>query len=145
MRGRADRSPIWWRRPGAGSASGVILVDTSIWIDHLARNHPLLTQLLENSRVLIHPFIIGEIALGSLKERATRLRDLHELPQIVLLPDDVVLHAIDERRLFSTGIGYVDAHLLVSTLVSPDVTIWTRDKDHLKLAQRLGIAAKLTN
>lgn len=123
----------------------MILVDTSVWIDHLARDHPLLTQLLENNQVATHRFIIGEIALGSLRDRAGRLRDLSELPELPIVPDETVLRAIHERELFSTGIGYVDAHLLVSTLISPGATIWTRDKSHVKVAERLGIAAKLTN
>lgn len=123
----------------------MILVDSSIWVDHLARDHPLMSQLLENGQVLIHPFIIGEIALGSLKHRARLLQDLAELPEIDVLPHSFVLHAIEDRALHSTGIGYVDAHLLLSTLVSPGVTIWTRDKKHLMQAERLGIAAKLTN
>lgn len=122
-----------------------ILVDTCIWIDHLGRGDELMATLLAQLRVVIHQFIIGEIALGSLADRQDVLNDLYRLPTIVHLNDADVDEAIEQQRLFSTGIGYVDAHLVVSTLVTPDLTLWTRDNKLLRVTERLGIAAKLTN
>lgn len=121
-----------------------ILVDTCIWVDHLGRGDEQMALLLDQERVVTHSFIIGEIALSSLADRDDVISDLYRLPTVVHLSDVEVVGAIERQRLFGTGIGFVDAHLAVSTLVTPDLTLWTRDKKLLRVAERLGIAAKLT-
>ena len=97
----------------------MVLVDTSVWIDHLRFGNQVLVQLLETSQVLGHPHILGELALGNLKQRERLLGALRELPQIPVAADSEVLFFIDERALFGRGIGYVDAHLLASLRLAP--------------------------
>ncbi|MFA6116282.1 MAG: PIN domain-containing protein [Sphingomonas sp.] len=118
----------------------MILVDSSVWVDHLRSGDPLLTDLLTAGQVLVHPFVIGEIALGNLRQRHTVLGALQGLPQAVVAEDKEVLDFIDRHALSGLGIGYVDAHLLASTLLSAS-TFWTRDKRLHGAAQRLGVAA----
>jgi predicted nucleic acid-binding protein len=122
----------------------VILVDTSVWIDHLKIGEPGLTQLLEHGRVLAHPFVTGEIALGSLRQRSVVLSALHDLPQAVVARDDEVMAFIESQALYGIGIGYVDAHLLTAAQLTPGVTIWTRDRRLREASIRLGLSADLT-
>jgi predicted nucleic acid-binding protein len=105
----------------------VTLVDTSIWVDHLRSGDPQLAELLEAGDVLIHPFVLGELALGSLRQRRLVLGDLANLPGAVLATDAEVLHLIEQARLHGRGIGYIDAHLLASTRLTPGAALWTRD------------------
>jgi hypothetical protein len=119
----------------------VILVDTSVWIDHLRRGDRALAALLEEASVLTHPFVIGELALGSLAQRGLILDTLHELPRAVVAEDHEVLALIDRDRLDGSGIGYVDAHLLAATRLTPDARLWTRDKRLITVCARLGLAA----
>jgi predicted nucleic acid-binding protein len=111
----------------------LILVDTSVWALHIQREVGALVALLEADDVLIHPFVIGELALGNFQQRALFLRDLGHLPRSVTATDQEVLQLIDSHRLYGRGIGYVDAHLLASTRLSEGVTLWTLD-DSLHLA-----------
>ena len=121
----------------------MILVDTSVWIDHFRHNDPSLSRSLNQRQVLSHPFVIGELALGSLRQRDLILEALRGLPS-VLVAHDVEVHAfIDLHRLFGIGIGYIDAHLLAATLLTPDVQFWTRDKRLRAAALRLGVDANL--
>jgi len=120
----------------------VILVDTSVWIDHLRSGDTLLAGLLEQGQVLSHPFIIGELALGNLRQRETVLADLRELPQASVALDDEVMLLIDRDRLFGIGIGYVDAHLLAATRLTQGAALWTRDKRLSAAAERLSLAAR---
>ena len=92
----------------------MILVDTSIWIDHLRTGDPELGELLRDGQVLAHPWVTGELALGHLSRRSEILGLLQNLPQATVATDDEVLTFRDKRHLFGLGIGYVDAHLLVS-------------------------------
>jgi predicted nucleic acid-binding protein len=119
----------------------VILVDSSVWVDHLRSGDAALTELLQDSQVLVHPFIIGELALGHLKKRATILADLQRLPQAVLAHDEEVLRFIDQHTLYGLGIGYVDAHLLTSVRLTADGSLWTRDKRLHGIAKQLGLSA----
>jgi hypothetical protein len=119
----------------------MILVDTSIWIDHLRAGDPMLARLLDDARVLIHPFIIGEIALGNLRERGVILASLAKLPRVSVATDDEVLRFIAAHSISGLGIGLVDAHLLAAVYLTPDSTLWTRDKKLLAVARPLGIAA----
>jgi predicted nucleic acid-binding protein len=121
----------------------VILVDTSVWIDHLKIGDPGLAGLLENGRVLAHPFVTGEIALGSLRQRNVVLDALRDLPQAIVASDNEVMTFIESRVLYAIGIGYVDAHLLTAAQLTPGVTIWTRDRRLREAATRLQLSADL--
>jgi predicted nucleic acid-binding protein len=118
----------------------VILVDSSVWIDHLRREEPVLVTLLHDAQILAHPFVIGELALGSLARRDLVLGALRDLPQAARAGDEEVFAFIDRYSLFGLGIGYIDAHLLAATRLSA-AQLWTRDKRLRGVAQRLGIAA----
>jgi len=121
----------------------MILVDTSIWADHLSQGNSILLHLLEAEEVLGHPFVVGELALGHLRPRGIILNDLRALPQALVASDREVLNFINEHRLFGRGIGYVDAHLLAATRLTADAELWTRDKRLRGAADRLRLAAKL--
>lgn len=114
----------------------MILVDTSIWIDHLRHGNDELVELLETNNILAHPFITGELACGSLKNHDRLIAHLQRLPQAVVASDPEVLAFIKVHRLMGRGVGYVDAHLLASVHLSAGARLWTRDR---KLA---GIAAE---
>lgn len=118
----------------------MILVDTSVWVDHLHRGDAALAGLLDRSAVLMHPFVLGELACGSLKDRATVLGLLHQLPAAAVAKDAEVLHVIDHHGLHGKGIGWVDMHLLAAVLLSAGATLWTRDKRLHAVAQALGTA-----
>jgi predicted nucleic acid-binding protein len=118
----------------------VILVDTSIWIDHLRRGHPSLVTALELGRVLIHPFVVGELACGILNRRAEILTLLRELPPAPVATDDEALEFIERRGLMGRGIGYVDIHLLASVALAGDARLWTRDKRLAAVASELALA-----
>ena len=119
----------------------MILVDTSIWIDHLHRGDPVMQYLLDSQSVLMHPFVYGEISLGSLKDRQAYLLDLATLPTAQVVQDHEVHALIERQKLFGTGIGLIDAHLLASTLIGDEDLLWTRDRRLAVVAERLGIDA----
>ena len=121
----------------------MILVDTSVWIDHIGQSEPILVELLLHDRVRIHPYVIGEISLGSLRDRPAVLRALNDLPRVPVATPDEVLFLVEQQQLFSRGIGYVDASLLASAKLQPGVTIWTRDKRLKKIADELALSAVL--
>lgn len=118
----------------------MILVDTSVWIDHLRAGDPTLVRLLDNSSVVAHAWVTGELALGSLSRHDEVIRLIQGLPQATLAGDDEILRLIDQEALSGTGIGYVDAQLLAATRLTPDTTLWTRDKRLSAVAARLGLA-----
>lgn len=118
----------------------MILVDSSIWIDHLRSSEPALVHLLDSAQVLAHPFVIGELAMGSLHRRDLVLGALRDLPQAISATDEEVLAFIERHSLFGLGIGYVDAHLLAATRLN-GAQLWTRDKRLREDARRLGVAA----
>ena len=119
----------------------MILVDTSVWIDHLRIANKTLAAFLDSTEVLIHPFVMGELALGGLRQRQFLLDALRGLPKAVLASHDEVLDFIDRYKLFGAGIGYVDAHLLAASRLTADTRLWTRDKRLQNAAFRLGLAA----
>lgn len=119
----------------------MILVDTSIWIDHLRAADVGLTLLLEQGAVLAHPWITGELALGNLANRHEVLRLLNQLSPAVVAGDAEILQLIDSHVLAGTGIGYVDAQLIAATLLTDGASLWTRDRRLVEVAVRLGIAA----
>lgn len=114
----------------------MILVDTSVWIDHLRVGDPSLISLLEAGRVLIHPFVIGELALGNLRQRHVVLDALQSLPSSVVARDEEVLRFIDGQALSGKSIGYIDAHLLAAVRLTPGASIWTRDRRLLAVARQ---------
>jgi len=119
----------------------LILVDTSVWIDHLQTSIALLADALEAEDVLVHPFVIGELACGEMKERHKVLGLLTTLPSIVVATDEEVLLFIENHRLMGKGIGYVDAHLLASTALTDGAQLWTRDRRLGALAAQLQIGS----
>jgi predicted nucleic acid-binding protein len=118
----------------------VILVDTSIWVDHLRKRDAKLAGHLEAGLVLSHPFVIGEIALGHLHLRSAILTALADLPQAQIATHGEVLEFIEANGLAGTGLGYGDAHLLASVRLTDTTLLWTRDKRLLSVAQRLRLA-----
>ncbi len=121
----------------------MILVDASVWIDHLRADDERLTALLDGEEALGHPFIMGELALGNLRQREVVLRALRRLPQATVASDQEVLRLIDRQALFGRGIGYVDAHLLAAVRLTADARLWTRDRRLQSVAAELGLAAML--
>ena len=122
----------------------MILVDTSIWIDHLRKGEGRLAEALNAGRVLVHPFVIGELALGSLQQRDVVLGALMDLPRVEVATDEEVFAFIEDERLFSLGIGFVDAHLLAALRLTPGALLWTRDRRLRVVADRLGLEIKWT-
>ncbi len=118
----------------------MILADTSLWVDHLRHGDPVMTERLNAGRICIHPHIIGEIALGSLRQREVVLSALGDLPTVVLASDAEVRTLIESHPLFGRGIGYIDAHLLAAVRLTPASRLWTRDRRLHELAADLGIA-----
>jgi predicted nucleic acid-binding protein len=126
---------------GATSATGeVIVVDSSIWIDHIHRAEPVLGELLMRDHALMHPHALGEVALGSIKGREAIIDRFLMLPVPNIAEEGHVLFLIDDLGLFATGVGYTDAHLLASAMLTPGGRLWTRDKRLLAHAERLEIA-----
>jgi predicted nucleic acid-binding protein len=121
----------------------MVLADTSIWIDHFRRSDLRLAQLLERGDVAMHPFVIGELLLGRVPRIAEMIDDLNTLPKATVASPDEVLSFIVARRLPGAGIGYVDAHLLAAAALTPETSIWTRDKRLLAAAQSLALAAEI--
>jgi len=118
----------------------VILVDTSVWVDHLRRGDPVLAALLDGGHALAHPWVTGELALGNLRGRAEILRLLDQLPQATVATAAELQAFIARHELFGLGIGYVDAQLLAATLLTDDARLWTRDRRLRSAAERLGAA-----
>jgi predicted nucleic acid-binding protein len=118
----------------------VILVDTSVWVDHLRSGDKRLIELLDAGSVLAHPFVIGEISLGSLRRRELVLDALSDLPQATVATHAEVLHFIERHALFGRGVGYLDVHLLAAVRLTAGAALWTRDRRLNDLAAHLGLA-----
>lgn len=118
----------------------MIVVDSAIWIDHLHYSDDYLVDLMAERKALMHPFVVGEIALGSLRDRAGFIEIASKLPRPPVADAAEVLNLINSAALGGTGIGYVDAHLLASTMLVPKGLLWTRDKRLASMAVRLRIA-----
>lgn len=116
----------------------MILVDTSVWIDHLRRSNEALAGLLSEAYVLIHPFVAGELACGNLKNRTELLRYLSALPSATVASHDEAMHLLEDRKLAGCGIGWVDAHLLASALLS-HCSFWTLDERLRRAGGRAGV------
>ncbi len=117
----------------------MILVDTSVWVDHLREGSRRLVTLLEEDQVLAHPFVVGELALGHLKRRAEILELLADLPQVKAATHEDALGFVEQHALAGTGIGWVDIHLLTSASLN-GVPFWTVDRRLAAAAARLGLA-----
>ncbi|MBC7520997.1 MAG: VapC toxin family PIN domain ribonuclease [Sandarakinorhabdus sp.] len=118
----------------------MIIVDASIWIDQIRRPDAIFADLLYRQVVVMHPFIAGEIMLGSMKDRAQVGATLAALDPAPVAEPDEVANLIESAVLFGTGIGYVDVHLIASALLMVGGRIWTRDRRLHNVAERLGIA-----
>ena len=118
----------------------MILVDTSVWVDHLRAGDAALGERLNHSQVLIHPFVLGEIACGNLRSRDEVLRLLKALPQAIVASHEEVLFFIERNALMGRGIGYVDAHLLAAAALGGSTQLWTRDKRLRSVAAALNLA-----
>ena len=134
--GSASRS----RGNSATADPCVILVDTSVWVDHLRTGNPKLAALLHNGQVLAHPFVLGELALADLGPRNEILGLLANLPQVRTATDPEALVLIENHRLFGRGIGFIDAHLLAATFLTPGTGLWTHDQRLAAVALGLGLA-----
>lgn len=122
----------------------MIVLDTSVWVDHLRQSDAQVVSVLQSDLVLLHPFVIGELACGNLKSRTEILGLLNTLPQARMAQEHEVLFFIDQHKLMGQGIGYIDAHLLAATVLTEGAKLWTRDKRLNQLAQRLGLAYRTT-
>ena len=118
----------------------MILVDTSVWVDHLRAGDARLVELLESSTVAMHPMVLGELACGNLNDRETLLALWRNLPQLTVAADAEILFLLDRHRLWGRGIGYLDVHLLTSVSLNPDARLWTRDKRLQESAEQLELA-----
>jgi predicted nucleic acid-binding protein len=121
----------------------LILADTSVWIDHLRAGNQELRKQLNQGRTVIHPFIVAELALGSLQQRDRTLALLDRLPKVKVARLDEVRAMIEVRRLYSLGIGLTDAHLIASVFLDPPTLLWTKDKHLRRVAEGLGVHARL--
>ena len=118
----------------------MILVDTSVWVDHLRKGVPALAAALERGAVLMHPFVIGELACGKLKNRSEVLQLLGEMPGAPVATDSEARDFIERRALMGRGIGYIDVHLLASAALAGPARLWTRDKRFAAVAEALELA-----
>lgn len=118
----------------------MILVDTSVWVDHLRAGDAALVAQLNGSRVLMHPFVLGELACGNLRSRGEVLALLKDLPRTPVASDEEVLYFIERNELMGLGIGYVDAHLLAAVVLGDSMQLWTRDKRLRAVAEGLNLA-----
>jgi len=117
----------------------LILVDTSVWIDHFRQGSSALSEALEREEVMTHPFVIGELACGTLKNRREVLSLLARLPSAVVATGEETLHFIEHHRLMGKGIGYIDVHLLASVVMTEAARFWTWDKRLETIAAKLRI------
>jgi predicted nucleic acid-binding protein len=122
----------------------MILADTSIWVKHFRQDDPDLGQLLLDGQIVIHPFVIGEIACGNLRSRLKVLIDLRRLPSAMTADHEEVLGFLDQHRLFGKGITWVDAHLLASARLS-GCRLWTLDQRLAAAATQLHLKYSASN
>jgi len=121
----------------------MILADTSLWIDHFRRSDLRLARFLDRGDVVMHPFVLAELALGYVPRIAEMIEDLRTLPRAIVADTDEVLKFIAHRKLSGSGIGYVDAHLLAAVALASETFLWTRDKRLYTAAQSLSLAAEI--
>ena len=117
-----------------------VLVDTSIWVDHLRNGCADLADALDRGMVSTHPFVIGELACGQLQNRDEMLGLLRQLPTVQAAANEEALHFIETHRLMARGIGYVDIHLLASVALTGAAQLWTRDRRLGRVAREMALA-----
>jgi predicted nucleic acid-binding protein len=118
----------------------MILIDTSVWIDHFRAAEPMMARLTEEETILMHPLVFGELAMGNFAKRSAVLRWLADFIPAALADHDEVLGLIEAQTLHGKGLGFVDAHLLASALLMPGVQLWVRDKRLLSAASVAGVS-----
>ncbi len=118
----------------------MILVDTSVWIEHIHGRLPKLAQAMDDGMVLVHPFVVGELACGSIKSRRKFLDLLEELPTAPIANHGEAIALIEQRTLMGKGLSYADVHLLASAAIGDEVRLWTNDKKLLAAADAMGLA-----
>jgi predicted nucleic acid-binding protein len=123
----------------------MILVDTSVWVDHLRAGDELLQDLLDKEQVLAHPFVIGELGMGSIPRRELTLLQLERLPSAAVARHNEVMRLVDRERLYGSGLSYVDVHLLAAARMTPGASLWTRDRHLSATAERLSLGARVTH
>jgi hypothetical protein len=121
----------------------MILADTSIWVEHLRNRSTAMEERLGRGQILMHPFIVAEIALGSLQNRRKRLGEMEALLEVKVAQLSEVRHMVEAHALYSKGIGLTDAHLVASCLMTPGTQLWTRDGALQRVAGTLGIGFNL--
>lgn len=117
----------------------MILIDTSVWIDHFRMAEPMMERLTEEETILMHPLVFGELSMGNFAKRSTVLQWLADLIPAALADHDEVLGLIDSQALHGKGLGFIDAHLLASALLMPGAQLWARDKRLVSAAAAAGI------
>jgi predicted nucleic acid-binding protein len=122
----------------------MILADTRVWIDHFRSADAELEKRLVNHEIVIHPFVVGELALGPLPRRSKILTYLDHLPSVRLAQQSEVRQMIETHALHNQGIGLIDAHLLAAVLINPGTELWTRDGALRKVAAKLKVLSTLT-
>jgi len=118
----------------------VILVDTSVWVEHLRKGSPALKELLQKGLVLVHPFVIGELACGNVQNRDEIMRLLQSLPRAKQAENEEVCHILEQGKLYGRGLGWIDVHLLASVLIS-GCGLWTLDRRLHRVADELCISS----
>jgi hypothetical protein len=121
----------------------MILADTTIWVDHFRKSDQKLVELLEQKEILLHPFIVAELALGSLRDRTSTLWFLDNQSMTKVASMAEVRRLVESRRLYARGIGLTDAHLIASVLLTPGTSLWTRDERLRGLARELSVLVDL--
>jgi predicted nucleic acid-binding protein len=119
----------------------MIIIDTSVWIDHFRVANPAVLKLVDASEASLHPFVLAELALGSLRGRANALAELGKLPAPPVVSNAQLLTMIEGRALHSTGLSFVDAHLVASALLDDESLLWTNDRRLERVAHHLGVSA----
>jgi predicted nucleic acid-binding protein len=122
----------------------MILADTSVWVDHFRKRDAELYRQLQHNNISIHPFVVTELVLGNLPDRQTTIASLDLLPMVKIAQMSEVRRMIDAHSLFQRGIGFVDAHLIASTLITPHTVLWSRDKRLREIAETLGVNANVS-
>lgn len=122
----------------------MILADTSVWVDHFRKRDAALSRELQRNNISIHPFIITELVLGNLPDRQNAMSSLDRLPMVKVAQVHEVRRLIETHSLFQRGIGFVDAHLIASTLITPHTVLWSRDRRLQDVAGTLGLTANIS-
>jgi len=122
----------------------MILADTSVWVDHFRKGDAEVARQLRRNNISTHPYIVTELALGNLREREKTISYLELLPVVKVVQTDEVRRMIDTHGLFRRGIGFVDAHLIASALISPHTVLWSRDRRLRDVAEGMGVGAGLS-